>query len=85
MDGFKTTTGFNFHKDQKDEEERKKSKNMGITKVNFKFDHKKRPSSLFSKKPKLDDIMAEYRKMDKTARITSTRSTSFHPKKKKTV
>lgn len=56
---------------------------MGLTKVNFKFDHHKRPNSLFSEKPKLDDIMAEYRKLDKTARMNETKSTNFNIKKSK--
>lgn len=48
MDGFKTSSNFNFYKNKKDEEGENKGKEMGLTKVNFKFDHHKRPNNIYS-------------------------------------
>ena len=58
------------------------NKKFSVTKANFRFDHKRRSSNYHSEKPRLDDILAEYRKMDKTSRLHETKSASFNTKKK---
>lgn len=69
-DSLKNTTSrffkFSKHNSQDDINDDKK---YSITKMNFNLDHKKKGKSFYSEKPRLDDIMAEYRRMNRTSRI----------------